>query len=316
VIERDSLYGKEHARGARLTDEFLASGAQYFPDCEVSAIARGAGDGFVIAAGTRAVPARRIILATGALERPVALPGRDLPGVMLAGEAQGRFLAGTLPEGPVVLAGCGPLLWLVAWQLAQAGARIALLLDTTPAGNRALARPYFFSYALSPHALKQVRLQRAVRRITTVVEGVSCVRAEGDGRLREVAFTDGAGRARRLAAGTLLLHEGIAPNAALAQSLGVMHLHDELQQCQSPVLDFLGGTSVAGLAIAGDAAGIAGAQAAAWRGVLVAAGVVRQLRPGPAMDPIAKLAQNALRRFMRGRKYLDLRHRPRAPAGS
>jgi hypothetical protein len=93
-------------------------------------------------------------------------------------------------------------------------------------------------------------------------------------------------------------------------SLGATHLWDEQQQCMSPLLDHEGGTSVEGIAIAGDAAGIAGAQAAAWRGVLVASGVVRKLRPGPSMDPVGKLAHNALKRFMRGRKYLDLRYRP------
>jgi thioredoxin reductase len=311
VIERDSLFGKEYARGAKLIREFLASGARYLPDTAVMNIKRGPISGFVIDGGARRVQARRIILATGAIERPMPVPGADLPGVMMAGAAQGMLLAeGDPPQGTLVFAGCGPLLWLIAWQLANAGVKIAALLDTAPAGNRALARPYFFSYALSPYALKQQRLARAVRRATTVIEGVSGLRAEGEGRLQRVAFTDAGGNEHRLPADMLLLQQGITPDATLAMSLGATHLWDEQQQCMSPLLDHEGGTSVEGIAIAGDAAGIAGAQAAAWRGVLVASGVVRKLRPGPSMDPVGKLAHNALKRFMRGRKYLDLRYRP------
>src|SRR5262249_7542492 len=67
--------------------------------------------------------ARRILLATGALERPVPIPGWTLPGVMTAGAAQILLKSsGLVPEGRVVLAGQGPLLYLVAAQLARARA--------------------------------------------------------------------------------------------------------------------------------------------------------------------------------------------------
>lgn len=40
--------------------------------------------------------------------------------------------AGALPTEPVVLAGCGPLLYLLAWQYLRAGVAIKALVDTTP----------------------------------------------------------------------------------------------------------------------------------------------------------------------------------------
>lgn len=42
--------------------------------------------------------------------------------------------AGALPKDPVVMAGCGPLLYLLAWQYIRAGAQIAAVVDTTPRG--------------------------------------------------------------------------------------------------------------------------------------------------------------------------------------
>src|SRR5262249_13455774 len=66
--------------------------------------------------------ARRIVLATGALERPVPIPGWTLPGIMTVGAAQILLKsAGLVPEGRVVLAGQGPLLYVVAAQLGRAG---------------------------------------------------------------------------------------------------------------------------------------------------------------------------------------------------
>ena len=68
-------------------------------------------------AGETLRPAR-ILLATGAIERPVPIPGWTLPGVMTAGAAQILLKSADLvPEGRAVLAGQGPLLWLVAAQL-------------------------------------------------------------------------------------------------------------------------------------------------------------------------------------------------------
>src|SRR6516162_2556498 len=80
--------------------------------------------------------ARRILLATGALERPAPLPGWTLPGVMTAGAAQILLKSsGLVPEGRVVLAGQGPLLYLVAAQLARAGAAPIALFETAPLEN-------------------------------------------------------------------------------------------------------------------------------------------------------------------------------------
>ena len=69
------------------------------------------------------VRAGRVVLATGAMERPVPVPGWTLPGVMSVGAAQTALKAHAMvPEGRYALAGCGPLLWLYAAQAAAAGA--------------------------------------------------------------------------------------------------------------------------------------------------------------------------------------------------
>ena len=89
------------------------------------------------------VAARAVFLATGAIERPFPIPGWTLPGVMSAGAAQTALKAsGLVPDGPVVLAGCGPLLYLLAWQYRNAGVRVEALLDTAPRANWRAALPH------------------------------------------------------------------------------------------------------------------------------------------------------------------------------
>ena len=71
-------------------------------------------------------PARRpllaaALLAAGALERPMPVPGWTLPGVMTAGAAQILLKGSGVLAGRAVLAGSGPLLYLVAAQMVRAG---------------------------------------------------------------------------------------------------------------------------------------------------------------------------------------------------
>jgi NADPH-dependent 2,4-dienoyl-CoA reductase/sulfur reductase-like enzyme len=75
------------------------------------------------------------------------------------------------------------------------------------------------------------------------------------------------------------------------------------------VIDANGGTSLPGVLIAGDAAGIGGAQAAAWRGVQAAIAVVESMQGGRKLRH-AKLARTAISQFARGRKFLDTLYKP------
>ncbi len=80
-----------------------------------------------------------MLIAGGAMERPLPFPGWTLPGVMTAGAGQILFKAnGIVPADGVVLAGSGPLLLLLAWQYMHAGVEIKAALNTAPSINRLL----------------------------------------------------------------------------------------------------------------------------------------------------------------------------------
>lgn len=318
-VQRESLLGPDYWRGSRIAAEFLASGAQYVPAATVWSLTPEREIGVSVGGGSKLLNAKRVILATGALERPFPIPGWTLPGVMTAGAGQTLMKAsGLVPQGATVLAGCGPLLWLLASQYLKAGVKIDAILDTTPSGNRAKAIAHFVPFLFSPYFSKGLALMLSVKRRVRVIGGVTALRALGDGKVQAVAYRRHDAAEETLPVESLLLHQGVVPNVNLAMSAGIEHRWDDAQLCWNPVVDANGGTSVEGIAIAGDGGGIAGAQAASWSGVLAAIDAVRALKPGPAAK-VEPLARVALARFRRGRRFLEVLYRPaknfRQPAG-
>ena len=315
---RIALLGDDYSRGAAHIEAFRQSGATYVPDATVWATKNrddglhevNVSYGVPAARSVRSVLARAVILATGALERPFPIPGWTLPGVMSAGGAQVLLKAsGIVGAGRVVLAGSGPLLWLVAAQYLDAGVEIVALLDTTPRGWRTL--PDAWDFARSPYFGRGAALLRSVRKRLRIVRRVTALAAGGQTRLETVRF-DAAGRTHALSADLLLLHQGIVPDINLGTAMGCAHRWNDAQACFQPVVDAWGGSTLPGVFVAGDAAGIAGVEAAQARGELVALAVANALgRIGAkARDATAQSPRLALKSALRGRAFLDALYRP------
>jgi NADPH-dependent 2,4-dienoyl-CoA reductase/sulfur reductase-like enzyme len=321
-LRKRDMLGADYWRGAALVDAFQRSGAQYVSGATVWSVSREREIGVSIAGAARLVQAGQVILATGALERPFPIAGWTLPGVMTAGAAQILLKSsGLVARGRIVLAGTGPLLWLLARQYVRAGGEIAALLDTTPASNWTAALPHLPGFLASPYFAKGIALLAAIRRRVKIVRHVSELRAQGAAALTEIVYRVAGGEERHMAADLLLLHQGVAPNINLASATGCQHVWDERQLCWSPIVDRFGASSIAGVTIAGDGAGIAGAEAAEHRGRLAAlAAACRLGRIDEARrDREAARHRSALRRAERGRVFLDLLYRPaeafRVPRG-
>jgi hypothetical protein len=211
-----------------------------------------------------------------------------------------------VPEGSVVLAGTGPLLWLVAAQLLRAGARIEALLDTTPAGNYLRALPHVAAFALSRYLATGLALRREVARKVRIVRGVTHLRAEGRGALASIAYAAGSHGVQRVRSDVLALHQGVAPNVNLAIAAGIEHRWHSRQLCWVPVLDAAGNSPLTGIAIAGDGAGIGGALAAEAGGRLAAIAAIEAIAPERVARVVDRqLARAALARAGRGRALLD-----------
>jgi NADPH-dependent 2,4-dienoyl-CoA reductase/sulfur reductase-like enzyme len=317
-VEDRRILGQDYWHGAALVRDWETTSATYLPGNAVWNISSDLEIGIKGADGLRLITAGKVILATGALERPVPILGWTLPGVMTVGAAQTLLKSsGLIASGEIVIAGTGPLLWLLAAQYLEAGAEISAILDTTPRSNRSAAFAHVLPFLTSPYFTKGWKLVRAVKRRVPIYSGVTELEADGTDAVREVRFRAG-GAPKSLKAQTLLLHQGVAPNINLSQAIGCRLLWDDVLRCFYPETDDWGRSSVANVWIAGDGGGISGADAAEWRGRLAGLDAAAQLGKitTDARDRLAAPVRRNLSAAERGRKFLDQWFRPPADFGA
>lgn len=312
-----AVLGSDYAAGAALAARLRASTAESRFDTSVWRIDAD-GTVWTKAAGKiERLQAENLVVACGAMERPVPVPGWTLPGVMTIGALQIMLKdAGLSPSGRLVLAGCGPLFYLFAVQCLKAGFSDLVLLDTAARTNLVPALRYLpkaiFGYGPS-YLWKGLALMTALRRHGVKIHRrVSDLRIEGTERATSVSFR-AATRTRRIDLDLIALHEGVIPSQQITRSIGCAHRWDQGQQCFFPVLDPMGESSLPGIFIAGDGGGIIGAAASAHAGTLCALAILKRL--GKIGDTEFASRKTAERRaydaHLATRPFLDRLYRPR-----
>lgn len=312
AVEANAARGKaldpDYAAGLSHVQAFRASGAEALFGATVWNVDA---DGTIawssngVAATARA---KRVLLATGAIERAMPIAGWELPGVMTIGAAQILLkTAGLRPRGKVWLAGQGPLLLLYAAQAIAAGGTLAGIVDLQPSGTTRAALGALPGAAPRwRDLLKGLRWRAAIRRAGVPWIKAQAIAAHGDGRLAEIRITTAAGE-RREAADLLLLHDGVVPNVQITRALGCDHRWSPAQRCWHPCVDETGQTSASTILVAGDGAGIGGAAAATESGRLAGLAVARALDridPGRYAGLAAPIMQTRARHLAL-RPFLD-----------
>lgn len=314
------LLGTDYWHGKSLVDALRREAIDYRPGHMVWQLTRDGEIGVLADDTAELIRAERIILSTGAQERPFPIPGWTLPGVMGAGAAQILLkTSGVVAQAPVVLAGSGPLLYLVAAQYLRAGANVAAILETTPRENlrRALAHVggavKGWRYLRKGMALLGELRRAGVRHERHVV----ALRAEGEGKLTSVSWQTARNPDvwQSCEATTLLLHHGVVPNVQMTRALGGEHDWSEQQLCWRPHRDTFGRSDIEGFFVAGDGGGIGGARAAELQGELSALAALESLGriDGTTLEREAAATLSALEAELAIRPFLDALYRPAEP---
>ncbi len=174
----------------------------------------------------------RVVLATGAFERPVVFAGNDLPGVMLASAAQTYAVRyGALPGKRVAICANNDSAYGAAFALQDAGCAIAAIVDTRndPGPSGAAARA----------------------RAIDVINGAAPLRAIGRRRVKGLKVLALACGARtRIACDTVLTSDGWNPAVHLHSQSGGALFYDEALK------SFLPGSPVQAAVSVGAAAGV------------------------------------------------------------
>jgi len=224
--------------GQNLLREAEEAGVEMRLDTVVYGIFSDRRLGLICGDHTEELVASVIILATGANENALTFPGWTLPGVMGAGATQTLInIHRVVPGQRILMVGAGNVGLIVTYQLLQAGAEVIAIIE---------GLSYIGGYGV--HASKVRRAGVPILTSHTILQ------AEGDEKVK--------------GADTICLAVGLSPLAELAWMAG----------CQSSYIPSLGGwvplhdenleTSLPGVYVAGDLAGIEEASTAMEEGRL------------------------------------------------
>jgi len=304
-----TLYGFEagRANAVHAALDTMLDKIDYRPDSLVWSAQGGRLDVLHGASQTsRRVPYQQLIVATGATDRVLPVPGWTLPGVYTLGGAQValKFQACAIGRR-VVFMGTGPLLYLVAYQYAKAGVEVAAVLDTARLADQLAAMPAMLTqpvvFAKGVYYVAWLRAHGVV-----LHSGVRPLRVEGESRVTGVAWHNGV-RELRLDCDAVGFGYALRSETQLADLLGCRFAFAPMHRAHLPERDAAGRSSVAGVYLAGDGAGIMGADAAEWAGERAALALLAD--HGMALEASdvarARTLEQKLQRLMTFRQGLE-----------
>lgn len=254
--------------------------------------------------GSTVLRAHKLLIATGAYDLPVPFPGWTLPGVMSAGGVQTLLKSQFLRSAErYVVVGSHPLQLLLASQLLEAGADIAEVAIARPrprlgellAGCKALPGNLRLFAQLGGILFKLWRNGVPVRFSTLITratgsEGVEQVTlSQADDQWRALPGTE-----RTHAVDGLAVGYGLLASTELARQTGCAVTwkphrggwvvdHDEHMRTSNP-----------DIYVAGEPAGVAGAQIAYCEGRIAGLAIIKALKPEKNMGDQEDVARQAL----------------------
>lgn len=296
---------KEHQAGVRgfeigrqLLQMVEASGAKVMLDSLVYGMMKDKTLGVINGGRSYSVEAGAVIIATGAKENYMPFPGSTLPGVMGAGAAQTMINVNfVLPGKRIIMVGSGNVGLIVSYQLLQAGAEVAALVEAAP--------------QIGGYGVHAAKIRRAG---VPILVGHTVTRVWGEGQVQqaEIAALDKKwqpipGSETTYEVDTVCLAVGLNPMTELALMAG----------CAFDFIPAFGGhvplhnpdmeTTVPGLYVAGDVTGVEEASSAMEEGNLAGVAAAQALGFLPKQEAEAKKAEiwarlNSLRSGLFGAK--------------
>ncbi|CAO3437581.1 FAD-dependent oxidoreductase [Azospirillum argentinense] len=250
---------------------------------------------------------RRLVIASGAYERPAPFAGWTLPGVMTTGAGQTLARAYRVAPGRrVVIAGNGPLNLQLACELVEGGVTVAAVLESASRPSPAQWRALWTAVRSAPSLIGDgarylLRLRRAG---VPVLWSHGVVAAEGAERLERVRYAplgaDGAprlGESVTVAADALCLGYGFIPSTEIARALGCAHrLVDRHLGYLATETAEDGATSLPGVFAVGDGVDLGGSKVAQARGTLAGIAAATQLGFADTDPEQGRRARTDLRR--------------------
>ncbi|MEI8131050.1 MAG: NAD(P)/FAD-dependent oxidoreductase [Leptolinea sp.] len=227
------------------------------------------------------VRASKLILASGAYDTPVAFPGWTLPGVITCGAASILVKSQRVSPGKrALVTGTGPLLFSVAAHLMDAGVKVVGVCEST--------RLFPKGILYGPTMLGQMhRLIEGAKYFSAMIRGNtpykmgwSILEARGKDHVEEAVITriddlgvPISGSEEIVKVDLVVTGYSLTPNTGLARLIGCKLEYLPKKGGWVPVRDNTMQTSLPGVYLAGDGAGIGGAENSRLEGRIAGAAV-------------------------------------------
>lgn len=231
------------------------------------------------------VSARALLIATGAIERHLPFPGWERPGVIgLAAATRLLKAQRVLPGKDVLVAGAGPLLYLVAHAIVEGGGKVVAVVDARSRRDWLASLP---AMATRPDLVaKGLGWRRKLlahrvpvlhsHRLAAVAGDATALRAKVVAIERDGAVFRGTPTIE-FGCDAVCVGYGLLPATDATRLAGATHVFDGARGAWRVDVDDDQRTDRALLYVAGDGAGIAGAAAAPWAGRVAACAAARDL---------------------------------------
>lgn len=279
---------RQFAEGLALEREVLIAGVAVAQGAHVWAAFSAHEVSALIDGRATNIRCRQLVIAPGAYERPVPIPGWTLPGVMTTGAAQTLARAYRVAPGRrVVIAGNGPLNLQLAAELLAGGAHVVAVLESAARPAIRDWRPLMTTARTAPDLVRQGwgYLRQLRERKVPVLWRHTVLAAQGNGELQSVQAVrlDVQGKTTassvlHFEADALCLGYGFIPSTELARMLGCEHRVVERHLGYlATVTAEDGATSLADVFVVGDGADMGGSRVALARGTLAGRAAARRL---------------------------------------
>jgi NADPH-dependent 2,4-dienoyl-CoA reductase/sulfur reductase-like enzyme len=305
VIPDDAQF----SAGRTLLARAKAAGVEIMPGCQIWGAFEPLELMLFDGAVSRLCRPQRLIVATGAYERGLPVPGWTLPGVMTTGAAQTLLRSyGVLAGRRVLIAGNGPLNLQVGVELARAGASVLAIAELAPApGIKSLGALAAMATSTPDLLLQGWRYNRELAREKIplrhghVLASVEPVPGGLRAKLAPWPRADHV-EPRAFDADAVLMGYGFMPSNEILRAFGCRHDFDAGRGQLATQRDADCRTSIAEIYAAGDCCGLGGARAAEAEGIIAGAAAADSLGHAAPAQAVAA-ARHALekhRRFQRG----------------
>jgi thioredoxin reductase len=178
-----------------------------------------------------------VILATGATDRIMPVPGWTLPGVFTLGAAQVLLKSqGCLLGDNVVFCGSSPLLYLAALQYLRIGGRVAAVIDSTRFAAKLRAVP---GLSAVPGLLaKGISYIAHLRRTSIpIIHSAHVDTINGQNRVETLTYRTADGVRHRIVCDAVAYGHGLRSETQLAELAGCALRYDPVHRQYVPDID-------------------------------------------------------------------------------